>query len=304
MHQICFLCGLGIDPFQWVVGETVSCPRCGRYIIDESVIRELHEHARVHHGNRHIYSGACRELFESGISPVIVNDLEVLLSAVRVPTTLSARLDRLLTAIANNSSTLDGGVAVTDSWYPIAYLKSRSEMAWLLRHARKAGFIEEGGTLGGHNTLSMHGWERVEEAAKRQPDSTMAFVAMSFNPRLFEIYEKGIAPALRAVGYDPQRVDTTETNGKIDDKIMADIRKSALVVADFTGQKRGVYFEAGFALGLGTPVIFTCKERQERGLHFDTRQYSHIVWTNLEELRKKLVNRIEGTIPNYPRRRQ
>ena len=139
-------------------------------------------------------------------------------SAVVVPKTRSDRLDRLLTAIANRSRTLDGGADVTDSWYSIAYLKSTNELGWLHRYALKAGLIEGNGMFGGQNTLSMHGWQRVEEAAKRQPDSTMAFVAMSFNPRLFEVYEKGIAPALREVRYDHHRVDTTETNGKIDDK--------------------------------------------------------------------------------------
>ena len=32
---------------------------------------------------------------------------------------------------------------------------------------------------------------------------------------------------------------------------MAEIRRSRFVVADYTGQVNGVYFEAGFALGLG-----------------------------------------------------
>jgi hypothetical protein len=32
---------------------------------------------------------------------------------------------------------------------------------------------------------------------------------------------------------------------------MAEIQKSRFVVADYTGQRNGVYFEVGFAVGLG-----------------------------------------------------
>jgi hypothetical protein len=43
-----------------------------------------------------------------------------------------------------------------------------------------------------------------------------------------------------------------------------------LLVADFTGQRGGVYWEAGFAQGLGIPVIRTCKSDELWKLHFDT----------------------------------
>ena len=51
-----------------------------------------------------------------------------------------------------------------------------------------------------------------------------------------------------------------EHSGKIDDRIIAEIRTAGLVVADFTGSRGGVYYEAGFASGLGIPVIWSCRE--------------------------------------------
>ena len=36
------------------------------------------------------------------------------------------------------------------------------------------------------------------------------------------------------------------------DRIIAQIRASKFVVADFTRNRGGVYYEAGFALGLGS----------------------------------------------------
>ena len=73
-------------------------------------------------------------------------------------------------------------------------------------------------------------------------------------------------------------------------------------MADFTGQRGGVYFEAGFAMGLGIPVIWTCRDTDINDLHFDTRQYNHIPWANPKELRVRLQNRIEATIPGRARK--
>lgn len=47
-------------------------------------------------------------------------------------------------------------------------------------------------------------------------------------------------------------------NNKIDDQIVAEIRRSKLVLVDATGARPNAYFEAGFAAGLGIPVIWCC----------------------------------------------
>jgi hypothetical protein len=79
-------------------------------------------------------------------------------------------------------------------------------------------------------------------------------------------------------------------------------------VADFTtgiigdGEHRtavprgGVYFEAGFAQGLGIPVIWTCRSDQISHVHFDTRQFNHILWTTPEDLKVRLFNRIGAVV--------
>jgi hypothetical protein len=76
------------------------------------------------------------------------------------------------------------------------------------------------------------------------------------------------------------------------------------LVADFTqgesGARGGVYYEAGFAHGLNLPVIFTCREDAIGKVHFDTRQYNHIVWETVEELRDKLAKRIAATVGDGP----
>jgi len=112
-----------------------------------------------------------------------------------------------------------------------------------------------------------------------------------------DAYEHGIKKAIATCGFRSLRIDAKETNNKICDEIIAEIRRSRFLVADFTEHRGGVYFEAGFALALGLPVIWTCRTDQLEELHFDTRQYSHVVWSNPDELYSKLVNRIAATIP-------
>jgi len=68
------------------------------------------------------------------------------------------------------------------------------------------------------------------------------------------------------------------------------------MVADVTGHRQAVYFEAGFAMALGLTVIFTCHQDDLDDCSFDTRQYPHILWESHEELREKLKYRIQATI--------
>lgn len=59
-----------------------------------------------------------------------------------------------------------------------------------------------------------------------------------------------------------------------------------------------MYYEAGFAKGLGLPVIFTCREKNKKNLHFDTCQYSHIFWSDedKEDFKEQLKHKIGATI--------
>lgn len=121
-------------------------------------------------------------------------------------------------------------------------------------------------------------------------------MAMWFHDDLNAAFSEGIAPALKDAGYTAVRVDRVQHNDKIDDKIIAEIRRSGLVIADFTGSRGGVYYEAGFAHGLGLPVIFTVREDDVSRLHFDTRQYNHIVWETPAQLRERLHDRVVATL--------
>jgi hypothetical protein len=68
------------------------------------------------------------------------------------------------------------------------------------------------------------------------------------------------------------------------------------MVADFTHHRNGVYFEAGFGMGLGKPVVWTCRQDHMAAAHFDTRPYNHVLWETPQDLREKLALRIRATV--------
>jgi hypothetical protein len=170
--------------------------------------------------------------------------------------------------------------------------------AWFMTHRIREA-MREGklpGGLGGQN--------KVVELRARHSPSVQGFVAMWFDKALDAAFVDGFAPAIRDCGFDPLRIDRKEHANKIDDEIVAEIRRSRFVVADFTSEpdrpRGGVYFEAGFALGLNIPVIWTCRADLLGQVHFDTRQFNHIDWKEPADLRERLRNRIAAVVGYGP----
>jgi nucleoside 2-deoxyribosyltransferase len=146
--------------------------------------------------------------------------------------------------------------------------------------------------------VPFQGLQRIRELQKKQvTESRQVFVAMWFDESRDEFFPS-MRQAVIDAGFEKcVRIDNKEHNNKICDEIIAEIRKSCFVIADFTENRGGVYFEAGFALGLGLPVIWIVDDIDKDNLHFDTRQYAHIIYKNKDDLYKKLKARIEATIP-------
>jgi len=147
-------------------------------------------------------------------------------------------------------------------------------------------------------SLTTKFWEIVENLEKREVGNKRAFVAMWFDMSMDDYYKNGIKKAIEESGYVPVRIDLKDFNEKICDEIIAEIKRAKFMIADCSEYRTAVFFEAGFAKGLGREVIFTVRKEDVDKLkeHFDTRQYNHIVYDSPEDLRKKLFNRIGATI--------
>ena len=179
----------------------------------------------------------------------------------------------------------------------VLYLANSLEIqGWLSTEHQAIGYL-------GYS-ITVEGYSYLAEIDHAVTDSPQAFVAMWFDKSMDKVWEKGLRPAIRDAGYEALRIDRKEHLNKIDDEIIAEIRRSRFLVADFTqgetGPRGGVYYEAGFAHGLNIPVVFTCRKDTLKNIHFDTRQYPHIVWETLEELRDGLTKRISAVLGDGP----
>ena len=148
-------------------------------------------------------------------------------------------------------------------------------------------------------TLTAAGWLELDKIAQSGADSSNAFIAMWFDASRSDA-EKAINEAIANAGYIPIRMDRVEHLNRIDDEIIARIRQAKFLVGDFTGQRNGVYFEAGFMLGLGRPVIWVCEKADLANVHFDTRQYNIIDYSSADELKGRLRFRIEANLGRGP----
>ena len=153
--------------------------------------------------------------------------------------------------------------------------------------------------------LTVEGHSRVADQ-QVAIQSSRAFVAMWFDESMDEAYQKGTKPAIENVGYEPFKINDKPDVDKIDDEIIGEIRRSRFLVADFThgaqGARGGVYYEAGFAYGLGLHVVRSCRKDiiDKNELHFDVRQHYHVVWETVDELRDGLEKRIRALIGQGP----
>lgn len=212
---------------------------------------------------------------------------------------MSEKLDDLLRLIADGSGAPGRGWKIKPVFdYPLIAAVDSLELQFYLGELDKLGLVSAPPAANAGWALTVRGWERVQPLPRPGGIPGRCFVAMWFSDVTRGAYESGIEPAVKDAGFTPIRIDQKEHNNEIPDEIIAEIRDCEFMVADFTGQRAGVYYEAGFAMGLGRKVIWCCrKDEIDSGLlHFDTNHKNHIAWTAPAELRERLYRRIRATI--------
>lgn len=288
----CVLCGRATESGYVDEGKKIYhfvCRLCGRYSATHRACLQIIG------SNQVLYRAATRQASESN-HPLLLQESDIdNLANDHEGTSVPRNLEKLTSFIARRS--LRPGIMVkidTPYDYPIIDVQSPEELNYFLKHAEEMKLLNRNGS---DYSLTPAGWELTSGPTSGFIPGR-CFIAMAFRPVLESAFRDGIEAAVRDdCGFDPFRMDGLEHNDKICDRIIVEIRRAQFVVADFTFQRGGVYFEAGFAAALQRPVIWTCKAYHFHRLHFDTRQYNHIKWHTPSDLRTQLAARIRGTIP-------
>ena len=160
----------------------------------------------------------------------------------RRPLPVYERVNRLLRFVAAQASRVGFYVQILQDNYD-AYAWSESihwrEVGYFLDYLRLTGLLEgEGFANGGfHGVVTVSGYNRIAEAAANLA-SDQAFIAMWFHSSMNDAFDDGMSPAVIEAGYSPLKIDQKPDLVKIDDEIIAAIRESRFLVADFTQYKR------------------------------------------------------------------
>lgn len=294
---------------------TCNCPSCGNYFIDapggscptydddkfksEAPAIAYEKKIMGQDGYLLTYDILSKVAYANGV-PFLDN----------YPKTFPEKLDRALLNIARKAEFGPQQISYNEDEYAPFFVSATSELR-ILNESRSyvITFLEEQGYLkriGSDATirtastprnfklcLTLQGICKALELQGKAETNKNAFIAMWFDDSLAR-YEASIVAAVKKAGYAPRIIKNEPHNDYIMERVLNLIRDSRFVIADLTslpevedagkkpsyGVRGGVYFEAGFALGMKLPVILTCRDdspARDR-IHFDLAQRNTIFW--------------------------
>jgi len=301
-HAACF------EDFDHTGTIMVICPKCGQFRFGSMAQLFLSDQRIEFSVRRYKLSHFLRSISErafgrrdNSLFPIYeVKDFEERLESS--DPSVREKLLMLLRYIANLSAHPGHTVGLDPANdYPVLCAKNRVEADFYVQALENEEMISVQRTLSGdpNCTITSRGWQEFEKAEQAGVDSPNGFIAMWFDSSQ-NIAKEKIEQAVSNAGYRPIRIDQLEHVNRIDDEIIAQIRRSKFLVADLTGHRNGVYFEAGFMLGLGRPVIWVCNKSAHNETHFDARQYNTIVYEDIDDLKSRLQFRIEALLGRGP----
>jgi hypothetical protein len=284
-----------------------ACPLCGRYVLifDETSAlgREMDpsSRARLIRALRQNHRDRTAVLTEEEVARLLAATPEL---------SVSERRTRFLLRVAEVIIDPFEGAShsILSKEWPDFGFRNANEYAFWVKDLHDIGYAKDS-TMQAIR-LTSKGMLAAEELSAQRPDSVIGFVAMDFGgeepgrpfsqPMSLDLYARGFQIAIEQAGYKSLRSGAEEHNEKICDRIIADIRRSRFVVADLSGSNANVFYEAGFARGLGLEVFLTCRRDlyQEK---FDTRQFNTVLWMEPTDLARVLEDRIRAVIGTLSR---
>jgi hypothetical protein len=115
------------------------------------------------------------------------------------------------------------------------------------------------------------------------------FSVMPFTPEFRDVFGS-YREVCEEFSFEALRTDAVETDDRIMQRIIDGIRTAAFVIADVSELRPNVFYELGFAQGLGREVIVTAKKGTS--LPFDIADVPVIFWDCQESLKEQLRRRI------------
>jgi hypothetical protein len=108
----------------------------------------------------------------------------------------------------------------------------------------------------------------------------------------YQDVKDSFAASCKEAGFELHGTDEDTTTERIVPRILDGIRRAAFVIADVSEPRPNIFYEIGFAQGLGKPVILTAKSGTE--LPFDMTDIPVLFWENQRGLKEQLTRRMQS----------
>lgn len=277
----------------------VVCAYCGNFKITNHVLLDMLSERQQKNEPDMDMSIALRHLSSMAADEIDLKyeNYEKIKGSIQIPSDPLEVLDLLMLYCGKKATRFNVGITVPKIDIPLLYVHDDNDMQALLEMAQELEYIDQYHSEQNNYvfTLKVKGWDRIIQLRKVRPESKQVFVAMSFNNKLDEIYHQGIAKAVEQCGLIPIRIDLVDFNDEIISNVLSRINQSRFLIADYTDNRPGVYFETGYAIGRGLPVIYCCRESDKGYIHFDINHYKFIHWIDVSDFKTELVKRITNT---------
>jgi len=127
-----------------------------------------------------------------------------------------------------------------------------------------------------------------------QKDKVFILMAMSEDYELSQV-NKNIKEVCAEFGLNPMRVDDFHTSGNINEEILHNIQTAEFLIVDLTKERPNVYYELGYAHGIGFGAYDLILLAQEgTNVHFDIRNLRIIYYNDPDDMKEKLITRFKS----------
>lgn len=293
-------------------GLGFSCGACGDYEVSRTALLTWFRNSNLDALQRAALSHRIRVADNASARPFLTTDwLEHFVADARLPNPVLQAANLLRVVGDHQSETGEGYFVDGVRDAPLVGSFDQTMFSNLLHEVITRSWVMQVGSVvqrpNPHGTgvlsgalfgLTLDGWEQYEKERRGKISGKYGFIAMKFGDEKLENFVSStIKPELRAaLGYDVVDLRNVSRAGVIDNILREQIRDAAFVLVDLTHDNSGAYWEAGYAEGLGKPVVYLCERQkfEQAKTHFDTNHCTTVMWSVGDEAR--FVQEIVATL--------
>ena len=289
-------------------GEWFECEVCGHYGVNPHALNRLQDDGSEFSSNlRAVLSHQLRTQQNEDDSPVITKGwLNHLRENGKLPSP-RVQAANIIRFMGDEESKSGRPIQFPIEFHAIIGALDRNSAERLRNELIGKGLVKDDDGY----RLTLDGWKRYEEEKLGQFEGHYGFLAMQFTKGKDDCYgldnfvEELLKPTVKdGIGYDLVDMNDVGQAGVIDNILRMKIRDAAFVIADLTHDNHGAYWEAGYAEGLGKPVIYICEKNkfEQDKTHFDTNHCTTVPWSrdSEEDFKKTLIATLRRSLNLLP----